>query len=96
MFVVHLRDAWRGFPRWVGLLAALLEVYLSVFEQLVSWQGASASTPLFPRGKGRGFSEAGLAVRASLLAAFPSLTHGVSLALGARCPSLPSRLVRHP
>ena len=28
------------------------------------------------------FSEAGLAVRASLLAAFPSLTHGVSLALG--------------
>ena len=53
--VVHLRDAWRGFPRWVGLLAALLEVYLSIFEQLVSRQGASASTPLFPRGKGRGF-----------------------------------------
>ena len=53
--VVHLRDTWRGFPRWVGLLAALLEVYLSIFEQLVSWQGASASTPLFPRGKGRGF-----------------------------------------
>ena len=53
--VVHLRDAWRGFPRWVGLLAALLEVYLSSFEQLVSMQGASASTPLFPRGKGRGF-----------------------------------------
>ena len=53
--VVHLRDAWRGFPRWVGLLAALLEVYLSFFEQLVSRQGASASTPLFPRGKGRGF-----------------------------------------
>ena len=24
--VVHLRDAWRGFPRLVGLLAALLEV----------------------------------------------------------------------
>ena len=43
------------FPRWVGLLAALLEVYLSFFEQLVSRQGASASTPLFPRGKGRGF-----------------------------------------
>ena len=53
--VVHLRDTWRGFPRWVGLLAALLEVYLSIFEQLVSWQGASASTPLFPRGMGRGF-----------------------------------------
>ena len=28
--VVHLRDALRGFPRLVGLLAALLEVYLSV------------------------------------------------------------------
>ena len=28
--VVHLRDAWRGFPCLVGLLAALLEVYLSV------------------------------------------------------------------
>ena len=53
--VVHLRDAWRGFPRLVGLLAALLEVYLSIFEQLVSMQGASASTPLFPREKGRGF-----------------------------------------
>ena len=53
--VVHLRDAWRGFPRWVGLLAALLEVYLSIFEQLVSWQGASASTPLFPRGEGSWF-----------------------------------------
>ena len=52
--VVHLRDAWRGFPRLVGLLAALLEVYLSI-EQLVSMQGASASTPLFPREKGRGF-----------------------------------------
>ena len=43
------------FPRWVGLLAALLEVYLSIFEQLVSMQGASGSTPLFPREKGRGF-----------------------------------------
>ena len=27
--VIHLRDAWRGFPRLVGLLAALLGVYLS-------------------------------------------------------------------
>ena len=53
--VVHLRDAWRGFPRLVGLRAALLEVYLSIFGQLVSMQGASASTPLFPREKGRGF-----------------------------------------
>ena len=30
MVVVHLRDAGRGFPRLVGLLAALLEVYLSL------------------------------------------------------------------
>ena len=51
--VVHLRDAWRGFPRLVGLLAALLGVYL--FERLVFVQGASASTPLFSREKGRGF-----------------------------------------
>ena len=79
--VVHLRDAWRGFPRWVGLLAALLEVYLSLFEQLVSTQGASASTPLFP-GRRVVVSEAGLAVRVSLLGGVPSLTHGVSLALG--------------
>ena len=53
--VVHLRVAWRGFPRLVGLLAALLEVLSFYFEQLVSKQGASASTPLFPREKGRGF-----------------------------------------
>ena len=32
--VVHLRDAWRGFPRLVGLLAALLEVYLSISSSL--------------------------------------------------------------
>ena len=43
------------FPRLVGLLAALLEGYLSFFEQLVSMQGASASTPLFSLEKGRGF-----------------------------------------
>ena len=53
--VVHLRVAWRGFPRLVGLLAALLEGYLSFFEQLVSMQGASVSTPLFSREKGRSF-----------------------------------------
>ena len=51
--VVHLRVAWGGFPRLVGLLAALLGVYL--FERLVFVQGASASTPLFSREKGRGF-----------------------------------------
>ena len=38
------------------------------FEQLVSRQGASASTPLFPGGRVV-VSEAGLAVRVSLLAA---------------------------
>ena len=43
------------FPRLVGLLAALLEGYLSFFEQLVSMQGASASTPLFSLEEGRGF-----------------------------------------
>ena len=37
------------------------------FEQLVSMRGASASTPLFSREKGRG-SEAGMAVRVLLLA----------------------------
>ena len=44
-----------GFSSLGCLLAALLEVYLSIFEQLVSWQGASASTPLFPRGEGSWF-----------------------------------------
>ena len=53
--VVHLRDAWRGFPRLVGLLAALLGVSLFFFEQLVFVRGASASAPLFSREKGRGF-----------------------------------------
>ena len=53
--VVHLRDALRGFPRLVGLLAALLGVLPFSFEQLVFVQGASASTPLFSREKGRGF-----------------------------------------
>ena len=53
--VVHLRDAWRGFPRWVGLLAALLEVYLSIFEQLVFYAGCLGFYASFPRGKGRGF-----------------------------------------
>ena len=43
------------FPRLVGLLAALLEGSLSIFEQLVSMQGASASTPLFSLEEGRGF-----------------------------------------
>ena len=58
------------------------------FEQLVSMQGASASTPLFPREKGRVFCGwlGGPGVASGDV---PSLTHGVSLTLGARCPSLP-------
>ena len=41
-------------------------------------------------------SEAGLGGTGVASGGVPSLTHGVSLTLGARCPSLPSRLVRHP
>ena len=53
--VVHLRVAWRGFPRLVGLLAALLEGYLSFFEQLVSMQGASVFYASFLPGEGSWF-----------------------------------------
>ena len=53
--VVHLRDAWRGFPRWVGLLAALLEVYLSIFEQLVFLAGCLGFYASFPPGEGSWF-----------------------------------------
>ena len=51
-------------------------------------QGASASTPLFPREKGRGFCGwlGGTGVASGDV---PSLTRGVSLTLAARCPSLP-------
>ena len=65
--VVHLRDAWRGFPRLVGLLAALLEVYLSVSS---SWSLCRVPRVLRLSSPGRRvvFSEAGMAVRALLLA----------------------------
>ena len=53
--VVHLRDALRGFPRLVGLLAALLEVYLSVSSGWSLCRVPQDSTPLFSRGEGRGF-----------------------------------------
>ena len=58
------------------------------FEQLVFVQGASASAPLFSREKGRGFWgwHGGTGVASGDV---PSLTHGVSLTLGAQCPSLP-------
>ena len=65
--VVHLCDAWRGFPRLVGLLAALLEVYLSVSS---SWSLYRVPRVLRLSSPGRRvvFSEAGMAVRALLLA----------------------------
>ena len=66
--VVHLRDAWRGFPRWVGLLAALLEVYLSISSSLFLGR-VPRLLRLFSPGGRVVVSEAGLAVRVSLLAA---------------------------
>ena len=66
--VVHLRDAWRGFPRWVGLLAALLEVYLSFSSSLFLCR-VPRLLRLFSPGGRVVVSEAGLAVRVSLLAA---------------------------
>ena len=65
--VVHLRGAWRGFPRLVGLLAALLEVYLSISS---SWSLCRVPQVLRLSSPGRRvvFSEAGMAVRALLLA----------------------------
>ena len=65
--VVHLRDALRGFPRLVGLLAALLEVYLSV---LSSWSLCRVPRVLRLSSPGRRVvvSEAGMAVRVLLLA----------------------------
>ena len=68
--VVHLRDAWRGFPRLVGLLAALLEVYLSVSS---SWSLCRVPRVLRLSSPGRRvvFSEAGMAVRAFWRRPFP-------------------------
>ena len=65
--VVHLRDAWRGFPRLVGLLAALLEVYLSISSSLFLCR-VPRLLRLFSPGRRVVVSEAGLAVRVSLLA----------------------------
>ena len=86
--VVHLRDAWRGFSSLGWLAGCSLGSLSFYFGQLVSMQGASASTPLFPREKGRGFWGwlGGTGVASGDV---PSLTHGVSLTLRARCPSLP-------
>ena len=65
--VVHLCDAWRGFPRLVGLLAALLEVYLSISSGL-SLCRVPRLLHLFSPGRRVVVSEAGLAVRVLLLA----------------------------
>ena len=65
--VVHVRDALRGFPRLVGLLAALLEVYLSVSS---GWSLCRVPQVLRLSSPGGRVvvSEAGMAVRALLLA----------------------------
>ena len=52
--VVHLRDALRGFPRLVGLLAALLEVYLSIRAAGLSAGCLGFSASLLP-GEGSWF-----------------------------------------
>ena len=63
--VVHLRDAWRGFPRLVGLLATLLGVSLSS-----SWSLCRVPRllRLFSPGRRVVVSEAGMAIRVLLLA----------------------------
>ena len=43
------------FLAWLACWLLSWEGYLSIFEQLVSMQGASASTPLFSLEEGRGF-----------------------------------------
>ena len=52
--VVHLRDACGVFPRLVGLLAALLEVYLSISSSL-SLCRVPRLLRLFPLGEGSWF-----------------------------------------
>ena len=93
--VFHLRDALWGFPRLVGLLAALLEVYLPVSS---GWSLCRVPQVLRLSSPGGRVvvSEAGMAVRALLLTTSLPLTHGVPLTLG-RCARLYlSRMVRHP
>ena len=75
-----------GFPRMVGLLAALLEVCLPGFERLVSLQGASDSMTHFSPEGVVVFSGSGIAVRALLLA--------TSLTLTMVLPLTPGRFVR--
>ena len=93
--VFHLRDALRGFPRLVGLLAALLVVCLSVSS---GW--SSCRVPQILRRSSPGgrvvVSDAGMAVQALLLATSLPLNMVVPLTMG-RCVRLYlSRMVRYP
>ena len=93
--VFHLGDAMRGFPRIVGLLAALLEVCLPVSS---SWSSFRVPQVLRLSSPGRRgvFSDAGIAVRALLLATSLPLTMVLPLTLG-RCVRLYLfRLDRYP
>ena len=71
--VVHLRDAFRGFPRLVGLLAALLEVTFLFRAAGLSAGCLRFYASLLPGGRVV-VSEAGMAVRALLLATSLPLT----------------------
>ena len=93
--VFHLRDALQGFPRLVGLLAALLEVCLPVSS---GW--SSCRVPQILRLSSPGgrvvVSDAGMAVRVLLLVTSLPLNMVVPLTLG-RCVRLYlSRMVRYP
>ena len=91
----HLRDALRGFPRLVGLLAALLDVCLPVSSGWSSYRVPQVLRLSSPGGRVV-VSEAGMAVRALLLATSLPLNMVVPLTLG-RCVRLYlSRMVRYP
>ena len=79
--VFHLRDALWGFPRVVGLLAALLEVCLPVSS---SWSSYRVPQVLRLSSPGRRVvvSDAGIAVRALLLATSLPLNMVLPLTLG--------------
>ena len=91
----HLRDALRGFPRLVGLLAALLEVCLPVSNGWSSYRVPQVLLLSSPGGKVV-VSDAGMAVQALLLATSLPLNMVVPLTPG-RCVRLYlSRMVRYP
>ena len=84
-----------GFPRLVGLLAALLEVYLSLSS---SWSLCRVPRVLRLSSPGRRvvFSEAGMAVRALLLATSLPLPMVFSCSWEQCVRLYLSRLVRRP